>query len=100
MMNSECSSNVCCSVHCMILILGLNHLFFTFFSETDLEPEGQTQDDADAILKHPVLNKETVKKALVSSTARIAFFRSNSVHAVMETYPYLKNVDLVCSDHK
>lgn len=56
-------------------------------------------EDADQLLKQPVRNKETVIRAMkAAASITPPAIRKLSVQAAMETYPYLKQTDLVRLD--
>ncbi|XP_034236313.1 uncharacterized protein LOC117642340 [Thrips palmi] len=57
-------------------------------------------EEADEILRKPVINKLTVKMALdICSEARANFARSHSAWDMIEMYPFLKDTDLLLYDY-
>jgi hypothetical protein len=56
-----------------------------------------TAEEADELLRKPVLNKGSVQRALgaASSCLRNSFMSTHSLREAMFTYPYLKETDLV-----
>ncbi|KAK3917871.1 Thiazole synthase [Frankliniella fusca] len=61
--------------------------------------ENTEEVTADARLRRPVLDKNAVKRAIISSVERIHYFKTNSVKQSMATYPYLHHCDLMIFEY-
>lgn len=74
------------------------YFFFCFRESTQSQQDitSLSAEDADQLLKQPVRNKETVIRAMkAAASITPPAIRKLSVQAAMETYPYLKQTDLV-----